>query len=208
MGTSLALHPVTGPDPESFFARIGLATSYSVPILLVAVGLGRYGHCFAQRVDRACGPGIVLNVGGTAAYLLNLGAAGFEVENWLQLAEINATISALFALGWLGSVAGPMHPQTHHGLQTQLNVACGFFSIAVVGVLSVLWWNPRLPSTLGAGCRAVGMAERRQCRGRLFCCRSFDSQRPTRSRICPAWRSRSARWSAAICKLVCRAHGT
>jgi hypothetical protein len=151
VGTSLAMHPVTGPDPESHFARMGLAASYSGPILLVALALAGTAIAFASA-SIGLWAGIVLNIGGTAAYLLNLGASGFDLEHWLQLAQINATISALFALGWLGvarwQTASGQLPARQDGLRTQINLACGFFSIAMVGVLSVLWWNPRVPVAL------------------------------------------------------------
>jgi hypothetical protein len=32
-------HPLTGPDPDSMFAKMGLAISYATPILLIAIGL-------------------------------------------------------------------------------------------------------------------------------------------------------------------------
>ncbi|MFM7926702.1 MAG: hypothetical protein ACKO9Q_03235, partial [Pirellula sp.] len=68
---TLIAHPLTGPNPDTFFSRIGLAGSYAIPILMVAVGLisiaasrptclqwmfhlhgYAIGHCYQQRVCR------------------------------------------------------------------------------------------------------------------------------------------------------------
>ena len=192
VGTSLALHPVTGPDPGSVFARMGLAASYSVPILLVSIGLT--GTAIALRsASIALWAGIVLNVGGTAAYMLNLGAAGFEVEHWLQLAEVNATISALFALGWIGvaSWRSAAADEQTDGLRTQINVACGFFSVAMVGVLSVLWWDPRLPVPLEEAAVPWGWLSAVSVVAVCYFATRFIHGIPLESNL-PAWRSRSA----------------
>ena len=150
VGTSLALHPVTGPDPESFFAQIGLATSYSVPILLVAVGLGRHGHRSAQRVDRAVGRHrserrwhgcLSAELGRRRLRSRELAAVGRN-----QCDHLGAVCAGLAGRRSLAN-----HTRMSGAImvcRTQINVACGFFSIAMVGVLSVLWWDPRVPVLL------------------------------------------------------------
>jgi hypothetical protein len=39
IAVTVMVHPLTGPNPDTFFASLGLAGSYAVPILLVSIGL-------------------------------------------------------------------------------------------------------------------------------------------------------------------------
>lgn len=93
---------ITGPDPSSVFAAMGLAKSYVLPLVLLAGTL--VVHAWLQRrAGMAFGAAVLLNLSATIAYLLHLAPAGlkFDVELWLRLGQLNAVISAAFAIAWM-----------------------------------------------------------------------------------------------------------
>ena len=105
LGRALSQHPIIGPDPDSFFARIGLAVSYSIPVMVIAATF--VGHAIVLRSDRVgLAAGLVWNVAATAAYILaNRGASQFAPERWLRLAQLNAAVAAVFGLAWVAYFA-------------------------------------------------------------------------------------------------------
>jgi hypothetical protein len=94
--------PVTCPDPDSVFARAGLVVSFSVPLLLIGVGLvgealreGTAGYAFAA--------GLVANLTLMGSYgLASLPPRGTLSEvHWVRLLEWGALGTAIWALAWV-----------------------------------------------------------------------------------------------------------
>jgi hypothetical protein len=101
VAVALKQSPILGPDPDSFFVKVGLAISYAVPVLAAAVIL--VGHAVRERSGGfALAGGLVFNVGATAGYILSMAGRGlrFDAPQWARLAELNAAVSAAFALVW------------------------------------------------------------------------------------------------------------
>lgn len=181
IGTALVQHPIVGPDPASFFARVGLSVSYAVPLLIIAVSL--IGHAMHQRSGAlGLAAGGMLNFCVTAAYLLS-GIGQLQAVHWIRLGQMNALTSGCFALGWMvylnirspgsGEIAVPgSMPTVHrqHGadmgrtaswntmaqdlLVTQVGIAAGFASLFLIPTTVGLFWNP---TTLFPWAHAAGV---------------------------------------------------
>ena len=97
---ALVQHPLTGPNANSLFVRMGLATSYTIPILIFSIGL------VAVSVVRRS-PGIafaaclVLLLTGLSGFLLALKSEGLKPAAWVGLFAILAIISGVFTLVWI-----------------------------------------------------------------------------------------------------------
>ncbi len=99
LSAALRGNPVTGPEPGTFFQRIGLAASYALPIALVALTL--VGYAVRERSARfAFAAGLLFNVAATAGYLLVGGKAGLTLDLWIKLGQINAIVTSGYALAW------------------------------------------------------------------------------------------------------------
>src|SRR5205085_9593675 len=62
VATALRHSPVLGPNPDSIFARMGLATSYAAPVLIAAATM--IGYAIRERSSRfAFAGGLVLCFG-------------------------------------------------------------------------------------------------------------------------------------------------
>ena len=95
--------PIVGPEPESWFAQMGTATSYAVPILVTALVL--VGYALRERdAAFAFGGALVLAVAATAGYLLWSAKQGlaFDLVQWVRLAQLNAAVCATYAIAWVG----------------------------------------------------------------------------------------------------------
>jgi len=92
-------HPLTGPNPDSLFVRMGLVTSYSIPILLIAIGL------LVAATTRpspwlsflACQ---VLSASAMAGYMLALKSHGLKPASWIGLAALLCSVGGVYALLW------------------------------------------------------------------------------------------------------------
>ena len=100
-GEALSGLRIIGPAPGSFFAAIGNATSYSVPLLLVA------SACIGNSVrDRSptwvFGGSLVLNLTTTLGYGLAVATSGdrFDAIHLIRLVQLNTITLAAFALAW------------------------------------------------------------------------------------------------------------
>lgn len=102
---ALGKSPILGPNPDTFFAQVGLAVSYAVPVLATAVVFVLYA-LRERSAGFAFAGGLVFNAGVTAAYLLTVARSGlkFDAAQWARLAQLNAIASAIFALGWTAMV--------------------------------------------------------------------------------------------------------
>ncbi len=106
VGTSLIGNAVVGPEPTSLFARIGNGGSYVPPIVLLAIAL--IGYAVRERSEGfALAGGLFLNLAATIAFMLAAVGGGrpFDLVLATQLAQLNAIVSSLYALAWMGAIA-------------------------------------------------------------------------------------------------------
>jgi hypothetical protein len=103
--TVLAGNPILGPDPGTFFDRIGLAGSYSIPTLGLALVL--VGYAARERSHRfAFSAGLLFNAAATSGWLLSLPAGTvLNAELWVKIALLNACVSAVYTLAWTAAGA-------------------------------------------------------------------------------------------------------
>jgi hypothetical protein len=166
---SLKQHPVLGPSPDSWFAQMGLAASYAIPLAVIALTL--VGHAAQLRsISLAVGAGLLLNVSATAAYLLTQRVSSLGWDEWLRLGQLNASVSAAYALAWI--LAGQWRGQpiedeftsdAHESpyrespalssLGCQLTgiqrvMACGFFGLVIGVAALMLFVSPRRANEL------------------------------------------------------------
>jgi hypothetical protein len=81
---------------------MGLAASYGVPLILVAITLVGYALC--NRSDQfALAAGLVINAAVTAGYLLapRIGPLVFDAAVWIRLAQLNAAVAAVYGTLWI-----------------------------------------------------------------------------------------------------------
>ncbi len=105
VAAALRVHPLVGPEPGSWFRRIGWDVSYGVPLVMMALVL--VGHAIHDRSSRfAFSAGLLMNVVATIVVMLRLAAAGqpLDAAGWITVAQVNAIVSAVAALVWLGAV--------------------------------------------------------------------------------------------------------
>jgi hypothetical protein len=98
-------HPIIGPEPGSWFYRIGLDVSYGVPLALVALAF--IGHAIRDRSSGfAFAAGLLCNVVATIAVLWRLarGVGSLDVTAWITVAQINAIVAATVGLVWLAAI--------------------------------------------------------------------------------------------------------
>lgn len=150
---ALDARPLVGPDPSSWFARLGVEASYGIPLVILALTFVGY----AVR-DRSSGfafaAGLLFNTVATIVVLLRFarGAGTLDTTAWITVAQVNAVVSGVVALVWLGAtkfVLSDVKPRSSLLLVTQVALAaalCGFFLIPAVVVLtariSPLAWIP------------------------------------------------------------------
>jgi hypothetical protein len=105
VAAALDQHPIVGPDPASWFRRIGWDVSYGVPLALVALGL--VGHAVRDRSSGlAFSAGLLANVVATIVVLMRLarGGGGLDATAWVIVAQVNALVTGGVALAWLAAM--------------------------------------------------------------------------------------------------------
>lgn len=98
---ALKASPILGPDPASWFVRVGLAVSYAVPLAATAIAI--IGHAVSLRSARlGFASSLVLNFTATIAYILALVPQGLKFDGslWLRIGQLNQSVTALFAIAW------------------------------------------------------------------------------------------------------------
>ena len=98
---ALKASPILGPDPASWFVRVGLAVSYAVPLAATAIAI--VGHAVSLRSARlGFASSLVLNFTATISYILALVPRGLQFDGslWLRIGQLNQSITALFAIAW------------------------------------------------------------------------------------------------------------
>jgi hypothetical protein len=92
-------HPLTGPNPDTWFATLGLAGSYATPILLISVALLSVS---ASRPSPhlAFISAMFLMATVVVGYMLILKSKGLRVEAWVGLAAALSLTASIFSLLW------------------------------------------------------------------------------------------------------------
>ena len=93
---------VLGPGQHTFFARIGEATSYSIPLMFVAIWF--LGNAIRERSSPwTCAATAVCNLTVTLAYALAVTTGGhaWVTTNTFHLLQLNVIVLGIFALGWI-----------------------------------------------------------------------------------------------------------
>jgi hypothetical protein len=163
---ALKAFPILGPDPNSALGQTSLATRYALPLLATAAAL--VGHAVSFRSPRlAFASGLVLNLAATAGFILALvpGGLKFDPTLWLHLGQLNAAVSALYAVAWSGlliarrrpaaiapatpeeSVVAPL-PPVSSWLTSQTALAAAWASAGIVGSLLPLMGQQGLPDSV------------------------------------------------------------
>lgn len=148
-------HPLTGPNPNCIFMGAGLATSYTIPVLLFSVGL-----MVASAVRRspaiAFSSNIVLLTAGMAGYFLTIKSLGAKPEAWVGLLSVLTCLAAVFALVWKlhsdwaerwlsrrfeNRVDDGTSKARAFWLETSRTLATTFFVAGMSLDVWIFWWN-------------------------------------------------------------------
>jgi len=103
---TLDRHPIVGPEPGSWFYRIGIDVSYGVPLAIVALAF--IGHAIRGRSSGfAFAAGLLFNAVATIAVLWRLarGTAAIDETAWIEVAQFNAIVAAIVGLVWSMAIA-------------------------------------------------------------------------------------------------------
>jgi len=140
---ALVAHPLTSPNGNSIFVRMGLAPSYTFPIFLFAIGL-IVNSVVRRSPVIAFASCLVLLLSGLAGFMLTFKSEGLKPTVWVGLLATLTIISAGFALiwnwysqwkpsGWLSRLAGSAELEKDRTLwQGNLRqIAIGFLGASV-----------------------------------------------------------------------------
>ena len=143
VGQAFGEHPILGPDPNSFFANIGLAASYAIPLSMMSVALIGLAISFRSGTI-ALTAGLLLNFSATAAYLLAGAKSGFDLVQWLRIAQLNSIVASTYGFGWLALGHVGLRDQSKRQLwyQTQVGLGVGFILIPLVLMIARLALAP------------------------------------------------------------------
>lgn len=96
---ALVNHPLTGPNANSLFMRMGLAPSYAIPMLLFSIGLlvaaASRPSPFLSFVS--C---LVLQCSSLAAYMLTLKSNALKPAAWIGLVAMLCILGGIYVLCW------------------------------------------------------------------------------------------------------------
>ena len=107
IAVTVMVHPLTGPNPDTFFASLGLAGSYAVPILLVSIGLIGVA---ASRPSPYLGfiAALFLLLSALAGYMMLLKAQGIFIPSWIGLCAILSLTASIYVLAWQALTANDL----------------------------------------------------------------------------------------------------
>ncbi|MCA9215411.1 MAG: hypothetical protein KDB27_20240 [Planctomycetales bacterium] len=160
----LVAHPVTGPDTDSVFSRIGLAGTYVTPAVVVAIGFVGSAIRFRSESLAFCAT-LLTNICVTAAVLL-IRKGLMSTEQWLQLGAINGIATAVCVAAWAMWRHSWTFDRAEHDKQRSLDLArvafgigCRFTAIVVVAITTQLFGRVTLafsPNVAALGIGTVG----------------------------------------------------
>jgi hypothetical protein len=97
----LSAQPLVGPDPASWFRRMGFEALYGVPLVLIALTFIYYA-IRDRSSPFAFAAGLLFNLVATFVYLLWLARqhGALDPTAWIRVAQINAVVAGIVALVW------------------------------------------------------------------------------------------------------------
>ena len=153
IAVTVMVHPLTGPNPDTLFASLGLAGSYAVPIFLVSFGLIGVA---ASRPSPFLGfiAALFLLLSVLAGYMMLLKAQGIYIPSWIGLCAILSLTASIYVIAWQAFTANDLRSATalhwqgrpiaevRKSWQTALSqISAGFaltgLGIIVLGVLTL-----------------------------------------------------------------------
>ncbi len=147
VASSLRATPLLGPGEETFFAEIGNAASYGIP--LAALTLVLVGYAWREGSSAyAFTAGLVTNLTGTVTFLLVLAAKKVPLDagRWVQVGQINTLLAALAASIWLASRYRGRERRDSSAvdpwLATQVSLPMGLVALLLVPAAIVLFFDP------------------------------------------------------------------
>ena len=107
IAVTVMVHPLTGPNPDTLFASLGLAGSYAVPIFLVSFGLIGVA---ASRPSPFLGfiAALFLLLSVLAGYMMLLKAQGIYIPSWIGLCAILSLTASIYVLAWQALTANDL----------------------------------------------------------------------------------------------------
>lgn len=151
----LMQHPIVGPDPASWFRKVGWSVAYTVPVLLMAVAL--VGHAIRERSAAfTFGAGVLFQVAATAGFMLALPRMGRGLDEaaWINVAQINTIVAGLVAIAWLAYLTLFDRGQRHLGkslrpvvptlLTSYVLISASLLMATLLPALIQLWFDTSL----------------------------------------------------------------
>ncbi len=158
VSAAVRMHPIVGPDPASWFTQIGWTGSYVVPVVALAAGL--VGHAIVMRSSGvAFSAALLFHVGATAGLMLVLPKLGRSLDAvaWIQVAQLNAIVAAVYAVVWHGIVRWEPRATAAEGaerlprlLHTLVSLSAALVVLFVGSALMMLLVDPGQDSTITA----------------------------------------------------------
>jgi hypothetical protein len=153
-------NPLTGPNPDSMFARMGLAASYAIPILLISFALVTVSAA-RPSPHLAFVSAIFLMVTVVVGYMLILKSEGMRVEAWIGLTAALSATASIFSIIWRAYTArdtrsdallhwsGRPAVLVRGEWQTALRqVSAGFVLVGLVLIAGIVLYHPASMSGL------------------------------------------------------------
>ncbi len=151
--TAFVGNPIVGPEPGTFFRRIGNAGSYVPPLLVFAATL--VGFAIRERSSGfAFSATVMMNLAATSGFLMLTAqrGQGLSAELAVRLCQLNVIMASLGGLAWIASVYGY---RRRLGRESEtyadgLLALLGSISLSLVGIvlgtaLFGLWVEPHAP---------------------------------------------------------------
>jgi hypothetical protein len=146
IAVTVMVHPLTGPNPDTLFASLGLAGSYAVPIFLVSFGLIGVA---ASRPSPYLGfiAALFLLLSVLAGYMMLLKAQGIYIPSWIGLCAILSLTASIYVLAWQAFTANDLRSATalqwqgrpiaevRKSWQTALSQISAGFALAGLGII-------------------------------------------------------------------------
>jgi hypothetical protein len=97
-------YPLVGPEPGSWFRRIGWDASYGAPLMVIAAAL--VAHAVRDRSSPfAFAAGLLCNVAATLVVMVRIVRGGglLDATSWIVTAQANAIVMGVIAVIWLAA---------------------------------------------------------------------------------------------------------
>lgn len=150
VASALQGNPVVGPEPGSWFDRLGPAGSHVPPILAIAATL--VGYAVRERsAGYALAACLVVDLAATVGFLLIGAPVGpaFDAPLAARLALLNAAVGSASALAWIGAVAAwrrgrgmPLAGEDDRPLAVLATLNVTLPILVLAAGIATLWFDP------------------------------------------------------------------